>query len=225
MHATDKNIQTVRAGRKDRPVWLMVTLFALLLVYPAFEGHSPARVVLNIFFTLILLSSALAMWREHRIALGGICLGVPAVVLGWIGTFVQLGTVVAVIGQGLFAGFIMYVAVLHVIKALGSPTVNNNTLCRAVSAYILIGVAWSGFYQILALLDPSALSQPVGQQNWGVCLYFSFTVLTTLGFGDITPVSAHARSLVTVESIVGPMYLAVLIARLVAMHRRPSAGE
>ena len=77
---------------------------------------------------------------------------------------------------------------------------------------------------MVVLIDPAALSQPVGEQNWSTSLYFSFTVLTTLGLGDITPVSTYARSLVMVESIIGPMYLAVLIARLVAMHKRPPAN-
>jgi hypothetical protein len=225
MHASNENIQTARSSRKNQPIWLMVTLFALLLVYPAFAGRPIARIVLNIFLTLILVSSAVAMWKQSRLLLVGLCLGVPAIMLAWLRTCVDLGTTVAVIGQGMISGFLLYIAVSQVIKALAGRTVTINTLCRAVSAYILIGIAWAGIYQMLILIDPSAITHSAGKHNWSMSLYFSFTVLTTLGFGDITPVSAYARSLVIVESIIGPMYLAVLIARLVAMYNRPPAAE
>ena len=165
------------------------------------------------------------MWREKRQALIGVCLGVPAIALGWLKIWVEFGTVSNLITHGVTSGFILYIAISQVINALSNPRVTHNTLCRAVSAYILLGVAWAGFYQMVVLVDPSAINPPLSEQNWGTNLYFSFTALTTLGFGDIVPVSAYARSLVMIESIIGPMYLAVLIARLVAMHRRPPAAE
>ena len=224
MRLLGKNIQVVWSGRKNQPVWLMVTLFAMLLIYPAFDGHSLARLVLNVFLSLILISWAIAMWRDNRLVFVGLCLGVPAVLLGWVRTYADLGTTVAVIGQGMISGFVLYIAVSQVLKTLVGRTVTINTLCRAVSAYMLFGVAWAGFYRMLVLIDPAAISQPLGEHSWSISLYFSFSVLTTLGFGDITPVSAYARSLVIVESVIGPMYLAILIARLVAMYRRTAAS-
>ena len=220
MNVSSDNIKAAWSGRKNRPAWLLVTLFALLLIYPAFEGLSLARIVLNIFFSLILISSALAMWRQKRQALIGVCLGVPAIALGWLKIWVDFGPVGNLITQGVTSGFILYIAISQVIKALSNPRVTHNTLCRGVSAYILLRVAWAGFYQINVLIDPLAITPPLSEQNWAASLYFSFTVLTTLGFGDIVPVSAYARSLVMIESIIAPMYLAVLIARFVAMHRR-----
>jgi hypothetical protein len=58
----------------------------------------------------------------------------------------------------------------------------------------------------------------IGKGEPTAVLYFSFATLTTLGYGDIVPVSAIARTLATLEAITGQLYLAVLVARLVGLH-------
>ena len=214
--------QAGEAGRRDRPVFLMVTLFLLLLVHPAFEGKPFAALVLSAFFTLILVSSALAVMRQRRLFVAVCCLGLPWVVLNWAGNLVSLGPALDLLRLVVQTTFILFVVVVLVAKLLTTSTVTANTLCRAVSAYLLMGVAWAAMYGMLVLLDPNAFRTPSGDTSWAEYLYFSFTTLTTLGFGDITPVSPYARSLVMVEAVIGPMYLAVLIARLVAMHRPTS---
>jgi hypothetical protein len=85
---------------------------------------------------------------------------------------------------------------------------------------MFLGMIWAGLYSTLELLNPGSFSManvPTGptSQQFG---YFSFTTLTTLGYGDIAPLSGAARAFATLEAMVGQIYLTVLIARLVGAH-------
>ncbi|MHC4592003.1 MAG: potassium channel family protein [Planctomycetota bacterium] len=210
--------------RKDRPVFLMVTLFLLLLVYPSFEKMPRAGLLLNALFSLVVISAALAVMRRRWLVVAVCCLGLPMAAVNWARVFAGQGWAPTPAGQLLRIAFLLLVVALLVVNLLTASTVTGNTLCRAVSAYLLIGFAWAGIYRLLMRLQPSALLGLGHDASWGDCAYFSFTALTTLGFGDVTPVSPVARSFVIVESVVGPLYLAILIARLVALYRRTPPG-
>src|SRR5262249_31801242 len=89
----------------------------------------------------------------------------------------------------------------------------------SVAVYLLLGLFWAVSYQLVELLQPGSFS--IGARKSGIDLqqlgYFSFTTLTTLGLGDILPVSPLARSLVALEALVGQLFPVILIARLVTM--------
>ena len=102
--------------------------------------------------------------------------------------------------------------------------VNLELIFGAVSAYLLLGVAWGFLHTLVELLQPGAYLvprelNPDGILNNADFLYFSFTTLTTLGYGDITPVTSQARSMVILEAVTGVFYLAVLISRLIGLYQ------
>jgi hypothetical protein len=96
--------------------------------------------------------------------------------------------------------------------------VTGETIKGGISVYLLIGMLWAFAYQFLTLQDPGALASSRGEVGAGHMQYYSFVTLTTLGYGDITPVSWLARNLAVLEAIVGQIFLTVLIARLVGLH-------
>ena len=89
--------------------------------------------------------------------------------------------------------------------------------------YLLLGMIWALFYQMVALYSPEAFKLPQSLGTYGLdvmqaqLVYFSFVTLTTLGFGDIVAVHATVRMLVILEALMGQLFPAVLLARLVAM--------
>jgi hypothetical protein len=91
----------------------------------------------------------------------------------------------------------------------------------AVAVYLLVALMWAEIYQCLEALKPGAFQLPSGadgaSDRFSPLLYFSFITLTTLGYGDIVPVHPMARSLAMVEALIGQLYPAILIARLVSM--------
>ena len=97
--------------------------------------------------------------------------------------------------------------------------VNWDTVKGGISVFFLLGIVWSLFYGIVYNLDANAFSKSIEAIDlYESMLYFSFTTLTTLGYGDITPVSDIARNLANLEAIAGMMYPSIFIARLVGVY-------
>jgi hypothetical protein len=97
--------------------------------------------------------------------------------------------------------------------------VTHHRIQGAVAVLLLLGLVWANAYELLHLIHPDAFSGAVGNapglQTW---IYYSFVTLTTMGYGDITPVHPIARSLAISEAVTGQLYIAVTLARLMALH-------
>ncbi len=97
-----------------------------------------------------------------------------------------------------------------------SQQITIDTIRGGICVYLLIGFVWALLYGVTASLDSNAFSQPIIEiESYGRAVYFSFTTLTTLGYGDIIPVSPLAKMLTNLEAIIGQLYPAILIAILV----------
>jgi amino acid transporter len=125
-------------------------------------------------------------------------------------------------------GFFAFVTWIELRSVLEHRDVTGETISMAISVYLLIGVTWGLLYFVVFQLDHQAFSferfstaAPDPMQDLQAALpifmYFSLTTLSTLGFGDITPVSLQARYAAVAEGITGQLYLAILVARLVSM--------
>jgi hypothetical protein len=118
--------------------------------------------------------------------------------------------------------------VVHLVRStLEARRVDARVLCAAIAAYLILGLLWSIAYGLVARLSPGAFSLPSGEESIrGMtrfsAFYFSFVTLSTVGYGDIAPVSKVARMLAVTEAMTGMLYMAVLIARLVSLYSAPT---
>ena len=123
-------------------------------------------------------------------------------------------------------GFTITVLFRHLFT---TDEVTWNTIAASLCIYLLMIVLWAEFYAIVALLDPSAFKLPPDHVAVGayrefsglgstIALYYSLVTMTTLGYGDIVPVTAPARMLAGLQAVTGQLYIAVLVARLVGLH-------
>jgi hypothetical protein len=103
-------------------------------------------------------------------------------------------------------------------ELLPAKQVTADTIKGGVCVYFLIGIAWADLYTITYSFNPSAFYTAASLQSRADLFYFSFTTLTTVGYGDILPVSPIARVLANLEGIIGTMYPAIFIARLVGLY-------
>lgn len=111
--------------------------------------------------------------------------------------------------------------------------VTTDTMLGAVSAYLLIGVAWACAFALLQLHEPGSFdlgtrSETESATQFWTYLGFSYTTLTTLGYGNIAPLTSKADALSTSEAIIGQFYVAILVGRLVALqlsHQRREDRE
>jgi hypothetical protein len=115
------------------------------------------------------------------------------------------------------------VSLLHYV--LRRDEMTGDKLYGAVAAYIMIAIFWALVFGVLQHLYPGAYAYhgTVKLLDMGELIFYSFTVLTTAGFGDFTPVLAQSRFPTILEALTGVMYVAILIARLTGVY--PVAGK
>jgi hypothetical protein len=201
---------------------LLATLLLDMLLSPFVEGRPAGRLLFNILTTIVLFSALYSLSDNKRRFLYGLALWIPAVAGTWTGFFAGRSSTWT--NAPVLAMFFMaYVAFRLLSHVLRSKTVTSEVISAALCAYLSIGIIWSYLHFALEALQPGSyqgLSETTdyAQGRGSSFLYFSFVTLTTLGYGDVTPVTAAAGSLSYVEALMGQLYLAVLIARLVGLH-------
>ncbi len=122
--------------------------------------------------------------------------------------------------------FLIYVTTTILRSVFRARLVDGNILCGAACVYLLAGILWGYGYTMLEIASADSFKIEAPDMAHGIDLYdepgwliyFSFTTLTTVGFGDVLPANALARSLSVLEAVVGQIMLVVMMARLVGLH-------
>lgn len=200
----------------------LVALLALVVAYPLFEHGAVPRVALSAMLSLVLLTSVLKAGYNVRQVKIGFAIGVPTLLVTWLNALEPSGSAL-VPELLLWLLFYSYTTAALLRYVMAKAEVTRKQLYGAASAFMLLGLSWATLYQLLGTLDPRAFYVPAALDanqllSWADYVYFSFSTLTTTGFGDIVPVAPFARSLATLESITGTLYAALLVARLVALY-------
>jgi hypothetical protein len=213
--------------RRNRCSLLLGWLCLLILANPLFgethHGYQSLGVALLVI--LVLASWALRLPREAMIGVVLLAVATGAVVLivphdeHWLRPFANAT-------MAIFNG-VVTVAVLRYV--LDQHVITTDKVFGAVSAYVLIAITFACVFGLVQYIEPRSfyiaqVNDPDGRLSWSDLMYFSFTVLTSTGFGEITPVTPMARSLIVIEQVLGVMYVAFLVARLANLyglaHRR-----
>lgn len=206
-----------------RYTWLFFGLIALMLVSPIIEHHDAGEITLALL-SLVVIVSAVNATRGNRgeflisLALGSIWF-IASVAFAIIEVYV-----LAVIADCLMIMFLvnaMYVIIQMLIHAKESDL---NLLSAAACVYLIMAVAWALSYDAIEFAVPGsyAVAQPVGPgeaPSAAAFLYFSMTTLTTLGYGDLIPLTPMAGIWAALEAVAGVFYTTVLVARLVSLLR------
>jgi hypothetical protein len=183
----------------------------------------------------VLLTGLWAAARTRRALFIGLALVTADLATHWPAVAIADDTAFA-IHYGLTLLILIYTTCTILMAIIRQSQVTLETLKAAVCVYLLIGLLWVYIYALIDLAQPGSFlirrhddgpnfAHLLVSRSFPELLYFSYSTLTTLGFGDILPLSGLARTLSYLESIVGQFYLTVLIARLVGMHITQSSGE
>jgi len=223
----------IRRNHAARPHWLrnsgMSVLLALLVsvvfVVPAVVAYGDAwRLVTDVLLVLILASGLVAVLEHHRLAAALAVLSLVVVVVRSVEGLLPAGLLpIARNGSTLSALLVLAIAVG--INVFASGHAIGDRVFGAIVLYLLIGLTWAVAYSAISLHVPHAFAGNAGT-NPGLAdwVYFSLVTLTTVGYGDIAPVTQGARALATLEAFIGQLYPAIIIARLVSLQGsvRPS---
>lgn len=197
---------------------LLGTVVILFVVMPLLRsGSTTAALLGGLLFSAILFWGLWVVSEHRRQRTVGIVLLAPAFVLTILHHVPPPNVAVEIawiITNGLALGFLIAMMLSRLIR---TERVTADTLSSAISGYFLLGILWALGYGLIYRLDPEAFRGMTGREAHEF-FYFSFVTLTTLGYGDIVPVTDHAETAAVLEAIVGQLYLAITIARLVGLH-------
>ncbi|PYK05667.1 MAG: ion transporter [Verrucomicrobia bacterium] len=223
-----EKLSRVMGPRRFSMVQLLIALALLFFFFPFVEEIKGGDIIVSILLSLVLLSAVFAVANRRRTLIVALLLAVPAVGGRWINHF-QPHLVPPAIFLVAGLALVAFVVVNLLRFVLRAPSVNLEVLCASISAYLMLGLIWTIAYWLVAQLTPGAFAF---NTNTGAketmegfnAFYFSFVTLSTVGYGDITPVSKVARTLAAMEAMTGLFYVAVLIARLVALYSTPNSN-
>lgn len=222
-------LRRVIFGTQEHPyTYLLIAILLLLVIAPPITQAFGIRGIEDYLFIVVFIAALnnVAVHRRHVIV--GVLLGLPAIAVrvfaAYTGELSRTGYAVVIVPTLLFFCYLVW----HVLNdVLRGRRLTAEKITGAIVAYLLIGLIWSLAYLLVAVIQPSSFRIPDDivslvqssptKTAWSVFVYYSFITLTTLGYGDITPLGSTARTLSWIESVVGPLYLAILIARLVAI--------
>lgn len=206
-----------------RHLALLISLLLIFILSPFVIPFRFGVVLLNIVGVAVLLSGTYAVSERKRlfaltVILAGASIGLSGLIIVLPGRGIVLaGHTCLLLLLGLFS-----VSILANVLRAGKITADK--IYGAICVYLLVGFGWAFGYAIIEELQPGSFSGLVVADPLDYVTrvtqmrYFSFITLTTVGYGDIVPQSQVARTFATLEAVVGQIYLAVLVARLVGLH-------
>lgn len=204
---------------KGRFLFLLVTILIFLGVAPFLAEYVHLLLLADIFFSIILMAAIYAVSESRRQTMTALILGVPMLAALWL-KIMYRSEWMMVASSVLIILFFAYIVVILLKFIFNAPRVSRNVIYASIIAYLLIGFAWGSLFTVIHHFDPRTfdISDFQIERVEAVFMYFSFVTLTTLGYGDISPLTSHAYSFAVLEAIIGQLYLTVLVARLVGLH-------
>ncbi len=200
---------------------LLVLFVFVLPLTNLVEQH--LNVYVDIAYSLLLLSGIAIGWGRSLLFYLGVLAGIAGLVIRWASRWYPSLTALRDPAT-LFAIAVLILILL--VQVFKRGPVSGSRIQGAIAAYLLLGLAWAHVYAIVNRHHPQAFvisgAAPATVSEW---TYFSFITLTTVGYGDIVPSAPVARMLAMGEALAGQLYLAVLIARLVALQVSSGGGS
>jgi hypothetical protein len=212
-------------GRRTRLVeehpsaLLLVAQLVAVLAYPFLDQSVAGRAVLGVVGTVVVLLALWAVRRTPALSWVAVLLGGPACVTAELEALDPGSDSLVLLNAALHAPFYFYVSYGMIRYLFHDDRVTRDELYATGAAFTVVAWGFAYLYAAAQVIWPGSFVGAGGtsDRTWFELLFLSFTTLTSVGLSDITPVLAHARSLVMVEQVAGVMYVALVVARLVGL--------
>ena len=208
-----------KAVYKDRFLFLIVFFVVLIGLGPFIEEFIRLRHFMDLLFSIIFITTIYAVSQKRYHIIFAVILLIPTLLALWTEDIPANNTQLTI---GYLCGLILFsFAIISILKYIfAEQVVTRQTISAAVSVYMLLALMWSIIYRLIENLYPASFQVAHSQLNNAdsLYLYFSLVTITTLGYGDITPVGNQAVSLAVLEAVVGQVYLVVVVAWFVGMY-------
>ena len=208
----------IRFWNEDRSltIMLLLLLFFIFVLSPLLNPDRGGDILIKITYSVILLTGILSVSRNKRYKTVVTIFAVIAFLVNWI-SVIAPGRTVLIANDFALILFNIIFAIAMLIKTFKPGDITFHRIEGSVVVYLLAGLIFTNVFHAVYLVAGSSSFNNISEAEFKDFLYFSFTSLTTMGYGDITPVHPMARSLANFEALIGQLYPAILIARLVSM--------
>ncbi len=206
---------------KGRLFYLFVSLLILVILSPLLRGDILGKAILYAIAVFIGLSTIYGLKLGRRALAVTLVFAFLSVISGVVSLLTgdNVSSAIALLTAIPFYGVVIALLLRYIVRA---KQVTADILYGSVCVYLLVGMLFAMIYTFLDLLNPAAFAVSTAaassSPSEGALAYYSFVTLTTLGYGDIIPVSGYARTFAFLEAIIGVLYVAILISRLVSLY-------
>lgn len=216
--------ERIRLLDQSLTFFLAVLILIIFVVFPLAGLGWLGKFIVDLVISILLLSGAVATTRSRTLTILVVLLTIAGLVVhlscAYVPKFAH-----PILESVLLLSCLLAFAVITLTQVFSPGAINLRRVLGAIAAYLLIGLMWSYAYFLADMIIPGSIHPTTTTQEavspMARYVYFSFTTLTTLGYGDIVPVHPIARTLAVCEGLIGQLYPAVLIAGLLGMALQP----
>lgn len=209
------------------PIFLLLLIFVVFILPVAASPGPLGRLTSDVVLSLLLVAGAMAAAEPRWIRRIVPPIAALALLVRWASAAISSADLAMWRELSMLVTLMLF-AIVVATQVFRRGRITPQRIQGAVAVYLLLGLAWASAYELLYLSRPGAFAGSVNDastsQTW---IYFSFVTLTTMGYGDITPVHPIARSLAVLEALSGQVYLTIMLARLLgcSSHREKTADR
>lgn len=223
----------IHTTRHPSAILLLVQLLGMLL-YPFIEKEPAGHGAFNVFGVVVLALTIRMVRRTPGETWISVALAVPIVILLALQHMLDLRNALLAWSSALEALFYFYAAGSLIAYMMGDRKATTDELFAAGATFTLLAWGFTHLYLVVQELHPGTFAAAVNAdapRTWSELNYLSFALLSSTGIGDVIPLTVHARALCSVEMLVGVMYLAAVVARLIGfttqgrIYRRHPNGQ
>ena len=209
----------VETVSQSRFLILLVLILFTIVLTPFLDDFIETKILMDFFLTTIFIALIFAIRSSRSHVIVASILVLPLILSTWLPSFFEsmhAGLPARIFGV-LFFGYTFIIILQMIVR---STEISRETIFASIVAYLMIALMWAFLYLILEMMIPGSFAFPDKDIRAETMRfeYFSFITITTLGYGDIIPLSNKASALALLEALIGQIYMVVLVAWLVGMH-------
>jgi hypothetical protein len=214
--------QGKHAWYQNKFMWLFIFLMSVLITYPYSMGSDFRYYSYRTLFSLVILFTIYALSMRRSLLVIALVLAAPSIIQHTV-SFADPKSPTAVTSSVFSLVFDVFVVVVIIRRIFAKEHADSESIFGALCVYLFVGFSFASIFRLISYYQPHAFYlDPMVNSHDDFdrldAIYYSFGTMTSLGAAGITPVSSEARLMTIIETLLGVLFLAVLISRLMSAY-------